>query len=144
MEQTRSLAGAQHLPNYSGSREPMAQEDVGSRDSLNSQQRRYVPIPNHDHNEPDKRATRPRTRNLSRNWWDRLWVVEMLSYLLAILSLAVIVMILALHQNKPMPQWPGLISINSLVSIFTSIMKAAMLLPVAEGRLYRWLWDDFN
>ena len=73
-----------------------------------------------------------------------MWIVEMLSYLLAILALAVIVIILAVHQNKPMPQWPDLISINSLVSIFASIMKAAMLLPVAEGRLYRWLWDDFN
>ena len=68
-----------------------------------------------------------------------MWIAEMLSYLLAILALTAVVIILALHQNKPMPQWPSLISINSLVSIFTSIMKAAMLLPVAEGRLYKWL-----
>ncbi|OCL05885.1 hypothetical protein AOQ84DRAFT_379147, partial [Glonium stellatum] len=124
-----------------GPREHVAQEDVGSRDNLDSKQRRYVPVRNHGHNGPEKSAARPRTMNPSRNWWDRLWIAELLSCFLAIAALVIIVIILATHQNKPMSQWPRLISINSLVSIFTSIMKAAMLLPVAEGiSELKWLW----
>jgi uncharacterized PurR-regulated membrane protein YhhQ (DUF165 family) len=62
-----------------------------------------------------------------------LWIAEILGYMLALVALAAIVITLALHSNKPLPRWPSLILINSLVAIFTSILKAAMLLPVAEG-----------
>ena len=56
-----------------------------------------------------------------------------ISCLLSCVALAAIVLTLALHAGRSMPQWPNLISINSLVAIFTAIMKAALLLPVTEG-----------
>jgi len=64
-----------------------------------------------------------------------LWVWEILSCVLATICLVVIVAILAVHQDRPLPQWPNYISINSLIAIMTAIMKASLMLPVAEGTL---------
>ena len=63
------------------------------------------------------------------------WLIEILSLVVASLAFAAIVITLAVHQNRPLPQWPHLISINSLISVFTAILKAALILPVAEGRM---------
>ena len=63
----------------------------------------------------------------------RLWIFEILSLLLALAALAAIVITLELHHDRPLPRWPSLISINSLISIFTTILKACLLLPVTES-----------
>ena len=62
-----------------------------------------------------------------------VWVVEITSLVVASAALAAIIILLAVHQDRPLPQWPRLISINSLIAIFTAILKAAIILPVAEG-----------
>jgi hypothetical protein len=66
---------------------------------------------------------------------DRPWLPEVTSVLLACIAFSAIVVTLAVHQNRPLPQWPGLISINALIAIFTTIFKAALIMPVAEGEL---------
>ena len=63
----------------------------------------------------------------------RQWLLELLSAALIPLSLLAIVLTLALHQNTPIPQWPLGISVNALVSIFTLILKAAIIQIFAEG-----------
>jgi Protein of unknown function (DUF3176) len=65
--------------------------------------------------------------------WNQPWIIETISCLLSCVAFAAIILTLALHAGQPMPQWPNLISINSLIAIFTAIMKAALLLPVTEG-----------
>ncbi|CAI0643376.1 unnamed protein product [Colletotrichum noveboracense] len=47
--------------------------------------------------------------------------------------LLAIAIILSIHQGQPLPNWPDLISINSLVAIFTAIFKASLIMPVAAG-----------
>jgi hypothetical protein len=64
-----------------------------------------------------------------------LWVWEILSCVLATICLVIIVATLAVHQGRPLPQWPDYISINSLIAIMTAIMKASLMLPVVEGTL---------
>ena len=64
---------------------------------------------------------------------DRSWLPEVVSLLLACVAFTAIVVTLAIHQGRPLPQWPGLISINALIAIFTAIFKAALVMPVAEG-----------
>ncbi|KAJ9611536.1 hypothetical protein H2200_004720 [Cladophialophora chaetospira] len=60
---------------------------------------------------------------------------------LALAALAAIVITLALHEGKTLPKWPSMISINSLIAVFTAILKAAMLLPIAEGLSeMKWMW----
>ncbi|MCJ1470976.1 hypothetical protein MMC07_009624 [Pseudocyphellaria aurata] len=69
------------------------------------------------------------------------WAMEILSLVIAILSLAAIYITLAIHSNRPLPQWPKAISINSLISIFTVVLKATLLMPVAEGiGQLKWHW----
>lgn len=53
--------------------------------------------------------------------------------MLAVGCLVSIILILSLHQGQPMPSWPELISVNSLVAIFTAVFKASLIMPVAEG-----------
>jgi hypothetical protein len=68
---------------------------------------------------------------------DRPWLPEITSLALACVAFAAIVVTLAIHQGRPLPQWPHLISINSLIAIFNAIFKAALAMPVAEGGLQR-------
>lgn len=73
----------------------------------------------------------------------RIWYLEVLSISLAFGSLASIIIILSIHQGRPLPQWPSFVSINSLVAIFSAILKAALVMPVAEG-LYLVAESDFG
>lgn len=61
-------------------------------------------------------------------WWQ-----EMIAIAVMLLSLGAIILILALYDNEPLPHWPLKININSLVSIFNTIMKATMLAILAAG-----------
>jgi hypothetical protein len=77
-----------------------------------------------------------RTRNcfpgLLKSCEDR-WIFEVICCLFALINLLAIITILAVHQEKSLPHWPYVISMNSLVSIFTALMKAAMMLVVSAG-----------
>lgn len=66
-------------------------------------------------------------------YWEDKWAFEIFCCIFALLNLVAMIITLAAHQDKPLPQWPGLISINSLVSVFGALMKAAIAIPVAEG-----------
>ncbi|KAJ0165680.1 hypothetical protein CTA2_10388 [Colletotrichum tanaceti] len=80
------------------------------------------------------------TNKPNETMWDAWWV-EMLSSLLALGCIIAIVIILSLHQGKPLPDWPALISVNSLTAIFTAVFKASLILPIAEGLgQLKWNW----
>jgi len=64
------------------------------------------------------------------------WVVEVICSVFALCNLLALITILAVHQEKSVPHWPYVISINSLVSIFTALMKAAMMFVVSAGMCY--------
>ncbi|ERF73964.1 hypothetical protein EPUS_05387 [Endocarpon pusillum Z07020] len=77
-------------------------------------------------------SIKPRSSNFA-------WTTELVSYSIALAALLVIVVIVRARNEQPIPNWP--ISINFLVSVFTSILKAAMLMPVAEGiSELKWVW----
>lgn len=57
------------------------------------------------------------------------------------IAMGAIVVILKLYDQKPLPQWRFSITINSLVALFSTISKAALLIPIAEGlSQLKWLW----
>ena len=62
------------------------------------------------------------------------WTWDILSCVVALLCVVSIVIILTIHRGRPLPQWPRMISINSLIAVFTALMKAALIFPVAEGK----------
>lgn len=63
------------------------------------------------------------------------WVIEALSCALAVLCLTAILTTLAIRQNGPLPEWPLHITINALISVFTTLLKTGVTVPLAEGSI---------
>ena len=61
-----------------------------------------------------------------------LWL-ETLSLVSLILVLIAIVATLVSHQDRPLPQWPFKITINTVVSTYVTILKSLMLFVIAQG-----------
>lgn len=90
---------------------------------------------------PQKASRRQRAHSRwshrATDWW--LW--ELCSLLCSVISLVAIVLVLRLHEGRPLPQWPFSITINSLVSVFATIFSATISVPVAEGiSQAKWQW----
>ena len=64
----------------------------------------------------------------------RSWTSETCSYALSILALVGLIATLLAHQNKPLPQWPQLVTINSIISLFSLVMRACVGVILAEGK----------
>jgi hypothetical protein len=65
--------------------------------------------------------------------WMGSWTAETCSYILAIIALGGLVATLLVHQGKPLPQWPQLVTINSIVSLFSLVMRACVGVVLTEG-----------
>lgn len=65
--------------------------------------------------------------------WGKSWTAETCSYIVSILALAGLTATLLVHQNKPLPQWPQLVTINSIISLFSLLMRACAGVVLAEG-----------
>lgn len=65
--------------------------------------------------------------------WTKSWTAETFSYVFSILSLAGLIATLMVHQNKPLPDWPQLVTINSVVSLFSLLMRTGISVVLAEG-----------
>jgi hypothetical protein len=93
----------------------------------------------HDASLPKQKANSARSRDLISDilatWW-----LEFLACALVILALFAIAITLALHQGRPLPNWPFHVSIYSLVSIYTVILKSAALYIIAEGICSAQVW----
>lgn len=63
----------------------------------------------------------------------RRWTTEIIACGGAILALVAVGIFLSQYDGRPRPQWPYTITINTVVSIFGLMLKACMLVPVAEG-----------
>jgi hypothetical protein len=75
--------------------------------------------------------------NFSRStarMWAVGWRTETCSYIVAILALAGLVATLSAHQGRPLPQWPQLVTINSIISLFSLLIRACVGVVLAEGR----------
>jgi Protein of unknown function (DUF3176). len=60
------------------------------------------------------------------------WILEILSCVLSMGFLVTIIVVLAIYDGKPMPDWPYGITLNALVSVLSNFMKAAMAFAVTE------------
>ena len=77
--------------------------------------------------------------------WSRLeidwWIKELSALLISLLSLLCIILTLRIYDGRPLPNWPLSITINSMVSIFSTIMGMTLLVPLTEGiSQAKWLW----
>lgn len=69
----------------------------------------------------------------STSIWGKSWTAETCSFIISILALAGLTATLLVHQNKPLPQWPQLVTINSIISLFSLLMRACVGVVLAEG-----------
>jgi hypothetical protein len=65
----------------------------------------------------------------------RRWTSEAISLLLASLSLLGLVATLVAHQGTPLPQWPQLITINSIIFLFSILIRAGVGVDLTEGTI---------
>lgn len=63
----------------------------------------------------------------------RTWWLEFLTCGLVLIALVAMTITLILHQDRPLPDWPYRLSINSLISIYVVVLKSGVLLIIAEG-----------
>ncbi|CAI7572678.1 unnamed protein product [Penicillium glandicola] len=74
-------------------------------------------------------------------FWGASWTLELLSSLTSIVFLAAILVVLYMYNGKPMPDWSYGITLNSLVSVLSTVMKATMVLIVTESlSQLKWSW----
>jgi hypothetical protein len=66
-------------------------------------------------------------------FWDRWWWAEILSYGLATVSFAAIIITLRIHQGMPLPEWQFGITINALIAVFLVLLKAGLFVLLEEG-----------
>jgi len=74
-------------------------------------------------------------------WITDWWGMELACWFLAALSLIGIVIALESHKNRPLPEWPLGITLNSLISILATMGQMAMMNPIVEAiSQLKWLW----
>jgi Protein of unknown function (DUF3176) len=139
-------AGAPLIPHQNPSR----QESSQYRDSKSSIPQRSVPSPSTLAGSEDERSQdqqvnsiqqRRQNQNGGRFHFLEIWWLELSSCALFVAALAAVVITIYPYEGRPLPQWPYHLTINSLISVYIVILKAAMLLVAAEGlSQLKWTW----
>lgn len=89
--------------------------------------------------------TEPKHQDVNRltTLWEDSWAPEIASCALAVLSLFAIVILLAMHEDAPLPRWPKLITINSLLAVFSTFFRMGLVLPLSEGSHHKFNLGTF-
>ena len=82
-------------------------------------------------------------RAQSSGFWGAGWSWEISSCVLAIGALVGIIVVLYVFDGQSTPDWPYGITLNALISVLVTIMKAAMAFPITEA-LSQLKWSWFN
>ncbi|KAI8283421.1 hypothetical protein K4K60_002717 [Colletotrichum sp. SAR11_57] len=74
----------------------------------------------------------------------RSWRWEALALVLAVASVVAMIVIPALYHEPPEAEWPFSININTVIALLTTLMRATMLVAVAEaiGQMKWRFFDD--
>ncbi|EXJ58126.1 hypothetical protein A1O7_05550 [Cladophialophora yegresii CBS 114405] len=71
----------------------------------------------------------------------QLWWLEIFSCLASVFAVIAIFVTANAYDNKPNPHWPQGLSINTLISIYVVILKAALLTILTTGLNHlKWSW----
>ena len=121
-------------PTFSIPRKPLHKEAASNTSLLEPRDRRAKGT--NEAVTSDHRADHGSPFEVLKDWW-----LEILSCIITVAALIAIVAIIYPYQAQPLPQWPYSISINTLIAVMATIMKAAMLLITAEGlSQLKWSW----
>ncbi|GIK00947.1 hypothetical protein Aspvir_004977 [Aspergillus viridinutans] len=93
----------------------------------------YQPTTMHHYGPPSGRE------KIRWSLWDWSW--ELAACLVAILTLASIIVVLRMYDGKTQPNWPAGINLNAIIALLTTLMKAAMATYIAEAlSQLKWTW----
>ncbi|KAF4552799.1 Hypothetical protein D9617_9g025900 [Elsinoe fawcettii] len=105
-----------------------------------------VSLPPHDDGDGNRPAMLP--TNLS--WWDRRrfwanqsWFYEIFAAGISAFSVVAIFVLLSVYNDKPTPDWPQVITINSAIAVLTTLLKGSMVFAVSEC-LSQVKWGHYN
>lgn len=86
---------------------------------------------------PRQPAQRDGLDDVVNSWW----LFELLAWVISAIAMVVLIITLFLVDDHSLPHWPMKITLNSFISILATIVKAAMVVPIAEGiSQLKWLW----
>ncbi|KAF5522953.1 hypothetical protein CGCA056_v004039 [Colletotrichum aenigma] len=72
-------------------------------------------------------------RNLRKLDTFAMWTVEVFALIISMVSFGGIVALLVAYDNEPNPGFTEVISINAIIAIFSTILKATLLFVISEG-----------
>lgn len=84
-----------------------------------------------------------RSRNIARQARANCWPWELSALFISLTSLMAIILILYLYEGRSLSNLPDGISINAIIAILSTAMKAALSVPVAEA-ISQAKWDWFH
>jgi len=71
----------------------------------------------------------------------RSWLFEATGLLLAAVALGILVVVLKVHQDKPIPKWPVGMTLNTLASIISTVFRSSLMISVVSAPSQSgWLW----
>jgi hypothetical protein len=132
-DQQRRLSQPWGLPS-----EP-SRDDISYRESQNVELTKKSAEPlisDSDHAFTSPSPPRSFRSSVLYNWW-----MSIVSVIISVLAIIALVAFLIVADGSSLPKLPLKITINTYISFFVAIAKAAMLVPVADsiGQL-KWLW----
>ena len=107
----------------------------------------YVPFDEESENltsggaRPLSSSERVLLQSQTQDFWGSSWTLEILSCVTSLGFLIAIIVVLWRYDGRPMPDWPHDITLNALVSVLSTVMKAAMAFVVSESLAQlKWSW----
>ncbi|KAL8744604.1 MAG: hypothetical protein Q9184_007981, partial [Pyrenodesmia sp. 2 TL-2023] len=71
--------------------------------------------------------------------------MEILNWLVAALTLTVLLILLATFNQRSLSQWHSRLSLNIIIAVLSQLVQACLLLPIARGiSQLQWLWYRQN
>ncbi|KAL8748975.1 MAG: hypothetical protein Q9199_007966, partial [Rusavskia elegans] len=97
------------------------------------------------HNHNNGKVGSPDQTRLGSSLRSRLvensWALELLAWCFAAVTFAILYAVLRVFNGKPLSHWNSSISVNTLVTLLTTIASTALIFPVASCiAQLRWLW----
>ena len=63
----------------------------------------------------------------------KIWIWEIISIILAILIFSGTIIFLDSYNGKPLPEWPASVTLNTVLSIFSTVLRALIMVVLTEG-----------
>ncbi|KAJ5907650.1 hypothetical protein N7495_000332 [Penicillium taxi] len=90
---------------------------------------------------PQSSAEQAFLRSQNRAFWGTSWTLEIGACFISIITVVSISVVLLRYDGKSIPEWPHGITLNTLVSVLSTIMKAQVTFIVMESLAQlKWSW----